>query len=490
MNQVVTKYGIVRGIPDEKRKTVLYAGIPYAAPPVGELRWRAPAAPLPWKGVLDCTGFRASSLQKVMPIPSSAFPCYGQEYFLTKNDSQSEDCLYLNIWVPADAEAGRKLPVIMILCGGGYAYGSGSIPVISGRNLAGKGVIVVTVNYRLGVLGFLAHPELSKESAEGVSGNYGILDQIAALGWIRENIADFGGDSDNITLAGESAGAFSVSVLCCSQLSGGMFHKAVAQSGTRISVSTKGEVSLAEAETFGVELAKKFDASSIKELRERPAVDFIGIRGPMRYVLDGYVLPGCGEKIRILQDIPVLIGSNSDEGKTFYRSEINREILEKELKERYGTHYALIKKIYPDGYSDIAEAGYAEYRDSRAEFPMLSWATIHTENCKAPAYLYYFDRAVPGQDFGAFHSANLQYFYGNLDCNEKIPWEQTDYVLSEAMMNYLVNFMYTGNPNGTGLPEWRKFEAARAEIMELGDHLGMIEHPHREAMEALETVFG
>ena len=487
MPQVKTKYGTVEGAVDKRRGTVMYAGIPFAAPPTGELRWKEPVAPAGWEGVMDCTRFRAAPLQNIMPIPNASFPCYGQEYFITKEDPKDEDCLYLNVWTPEGIRENAGLPVIMIICGGGYAYGTGAIPVISGKNLAASGVVVVTINYRLGALGFMGHPELTAESPNGASGNYGILDQIAALKWIKENIACFGGDPDNVTIAGESAGAYSVSILCSSPLATGLFHKAVAQSGSMITTSDTMTVTLKEAEAFGLEVMKKMGASSIKELRGIPAERFVGIKGPLRHIRDGYLLP---ETPGIVNDVPILIGNNSDEGRTFFKADITLADFEKQLRERYGDHYETIRRVYLENYPDVSEAFYAEDRDSRHEFRMLSWATIHTESAHSPAYLYYFDRGVPRQDFGAFHSSNLQYFYRNLDCNPSVCWEDIDYRLSDAMSAYLVNFMRTGNPNGAGLPEWRPFGENREQVMELGEHIGMIDRPHKPAMDAMKMIYG
>lgn len=491
MLQVKTNYGIVEGVLDETRRSVLYAGIPFAAPPVGELRWKAPQEPAAWEGVLSCKQFKAAAVQHLIPVPSPYYPCYGQEYFITAEDPMDEDCLYLNVWTPANVKQEDKLPVLFIIHGGGFTTGTGAIPVISGRNIARESVVVVTINYRLGMLGYFAHPELSAESSNGVSGNYGVMDQIAALKWVNENIAYFGGDPKNITIAGESAGAGSVSVLCASELTKGLFQKAVAQSGTcntKTNLLGQGPKNLAEAEQRGVELMKKWDVSSVDELRKIPARELIKVRavwGPFR---DGYAWNEEGEVPVITNDVPILIGSNSDEGKTFYNPCATHESFEAELKARYGEYFELVRDAYLKNYPNISEAGYAEVRDRCFEFPMYYWAITHAKYGNAPAYLYYFDRAVPGQEFGAFHTSNLEYFYQNLECTDA-PWESVDRELSRTMTDYLVNFMRNGDPNGPGLPEWKDYANSPEMLMELGENIGMIPKPHKDEMAALMAVY-
>lgn len=495
MMQIKTKYGIVEGTYDGDREHLLFAGIPYAKPPVGDLRWRPPQKPEPWEGVRRCQSFPPAAVQNIIPVEEGKrWMCYGQEYFLTAGERFDEDCLYLNIWVRRDRlESGEHLPVLVIIHGGGYTTGAGHVPVLRGRNFSDQDVVVVTINYRLGIFGFLAHPALSAEQ-EGHSGNYGLMDQIEALRWVRENIDSFGGNPDCVTIAGESAGGGSVSVLYQSPLASGLFHRAFAQSpavfnGTSLDGGEEGNLSNREEANrqaflrLGVQTAEEMRALDVKTLKS--------IQGTWCPVYDGYVLPGTYRSIfesGSQNDVPLLLGSNSDEGLIFASPKMERAQFEKELERQYGAFAPQVKGLYLD-HGEMPQAVFEERRDRMFEQHTYVWALMQAKYGKSPVWLYYFDRPVPGVGYGAFHSSALEYFYGNLPCSQ-VEWEENDQILSEFMGRYLKNFICQGDPNGKYLEKWLPVSQAPDQVMELGTHVGMVPKPHMEAMKVLTRAFG
>ena len=496
MPQVTTRQGIVSGILDGDEDHYLFAGIPYAKPPVGALRWKAPQRAEPWTGVLDCHSFRPICTQRIVTIPGKRWMCYGQEFFPGAENACSEDCLYLNLWSPSEKKrGGRRLPVLVIVHGGGYTTGSGSVPVLNGRNMSAEGMIVVTFNYRLGIFGFLAHPALSGENRQHVSGNYGILDQIAALQWVQENIAAFGGDPDCVTVAGESAGGGSVSILYQSPLARGLFQRAFVQSGAifdQHSVIQYYAVTLANREQHGRAVLEKYGADTLEKMRALSAEQLLKIsaEGGFGPLIDGYVLPGDYPHVfrpGNQNDVPLLLGSNSGEGLIFADPRMSEEDFIRELKARYGEKAGIVQKAYLNGKIKMPEAVFNERRDRIFEFHMYTFAKMQTRYGKSPVFLYYFDRAVPEVGYGAFHSSALEYFYRNLPCTD-VHWEETDRELSDRMARYLQNFMITGDPNEKELPRWNAYSCQADEVMELGEHTGMIPKPHKECMRALEEV--
>ncbi|WP_343247934.1 carboxylesterase/lipase family protein [Diplocloster hominis] len=498
MVQVKTKLGIVEGIFDGDEEHLLFAGIPYAQPPVGELRFRPPQRMRPWQGVKKCGAFGPAAMQKVIAIsPGKRWMCYGQEFFISGREGVSEDCLYLNLWLPAGGlERAEKLPVIVIIHGGKFNSGAGSVPVLNGRNLSSEGVIVVTVNYRLGIFGFLAHPELSRESEYQVSGNYGILDQIAALQWVQENIECFGGDPGCVTIAGESAGAGSVLALYQSPLAKGLFHRAFAQScalfDVRVDMSRQREVNLANREREGEELLRRAGVYTAAEIRAMAAEKLMELTGEWSPIIDGYLLPGDYREVfenHSQNDVPLLLGSNSDEGVIFTKPHMDEPGLKQELQRLYGDKAKVVAELYFDGKTGMPHAWYHERRDRIFEHNMYVWSVLQSRYGKCPAYLYYFDRAVPEVGFGAFHSAALKYFYQNLTCTEAV-WEAADYELSRRMTRYLLQFMRYGDPNAQGLERWLPFSESPDMTMELGEHVGMIHLPHKKMLEVLTDIYG
>ncbi|MCD7955359.1 MAG: carboxylesterase family protein [Lachnospiraceae bacterium] len=500
----ITTYGVVKGIFDGNMKRALFAGIPYAKPPIGELRFRAPQPPDAWMGVRDCTSFGPAAMQKKIVVPpGKRWLCYGQENFISEETPVSEDCLYLNVWTPMHAlrtegkgSPAAKLPVLVIFHGGGFTTGAGSVPVLNGGNFSEENVVVVTVNYRLGIFGFLTHPALSKENDEGVSGNYGILDQIMALRWVRNNIEAFGGDPECVTIAGESAGGGCVSVLYQSPLAKGLFQRAFAQSGALFagisSLVGYREVTLAgRQEQDSVSLAA-IGVTTAEELRKLDAETLMKIQGAWGPNIDGWVLPGDYSAVfgtHAQNDVPLLLGSNSDEGLIFTDPQIKKETFTEEMRIRYGERGSALTELYLEDAASAAQAAAWECRERMFEHHMYIWARMQAACGLSPVWLYYFDRAVPDIGFGAFHSSALPYFYKNQKYTD-VSWEETDRELSGKMSRYLRNFIYTGNPNeeNPDLPVWQPFSGGRDQVMELGEHCGMITKPHKKTMDAMTEI--
>lgn len=451
--------GLISGVKSENSDVMIFKGIPYAAPPVGNLRWRAPQPALAWKGVRTADKFGAAAMQI---LDRSRLP--HTEEFMTQ-DSVSEDCLFLNLWTPAKT-AGDKLPVLVWIHGGGLTEGAGSVKVYDGEELAKKGIIVVTINYRLGVLGFLAHPELTAESPDHVSGNYGLLDQLAALKWIKNNIAAFGGDPDCATIAGQSAGAGSVRMLTISPLGKGLFHRAVTESGW--SFTSRKTPTLSESEVKGTEFARVKGVSTLAELRVLSPQDLIAISpnqntvsimGRFGFNIDGVYLPADLNETfaaRKQNDTPFIDGLNADE--TRYR----------------GEQSDAFKALYPSSTEEAA-AKLKEAGQEQSRLDTYLWLEYRAKTAKTNGYSYFFDRAIPWPEhpeFGAFHTSEVPYLFNNLKMLDR-PWEETDKMVADRMSSYWVNFVKTGDPNGPGLPVWTAFDSARKETMRLGKNTEM-----------------
>ncbi len=471
-------------------KIVCFAGIPYATPPVNSLRWREPQPLENWSGIKDCTSYTHSAYQSAAEEWRTDIPTpYGKEFNIRKEETPSEDCLYLNVWMPINAlEQEEKLPVLCIIHGGGFESGSGGIPVLEGTNLANEGIVVVTVNYRLGIFGFFAHPELTEESPLHTSGNYELLDQICALHWIQDNIGSFGGDFEKVTVSGESAGSISVNALYESPLAKGLFSKAIAQSGAHIGKDTYcPQMSLKEAEIRGVSYLKGLSADSIEDLRKMPTEEiFAGSWGflPFR---DGIIWPENSYKIfsgHRQNDVPLLLGSNSHEGSifafNFMREDYSLRFME-QAKKRYKEDADVFFELYPIENKEKASyfMGMA-YGEKLFAYSIYLWATLQNDYGKSDIYYYYFDRVLPETaEYGAYHSSVLPYFYDTMAQSEK-KWEDVDWKLKDTMFSYIVNFVKSGTPNGTDLPHWNTFSQNITMTMELGNHVGMIEHPSME----------
>jgi len=482
---VKTQAGLIEGAFSEDGQVVSFLGVPYAQPPVGEKRWKAPVAVEPWAGILSCQEFGNSAPQGTMTLePGTRVMCYGQEYILSGNDPVNEDCLYLNVWKPSNTQM-KDMPVLVIVHGGSFTGGSGRVPVLNGENMAKDGVIVVTINYRVGIFGFLAHPELCAEDPNGRSGNYGIMDQIAALQWVRDNIAAFGGDPAKVTVAGESAGAWSVSLLCQTPETEGLFSQAIAMSGALMdNHGMIPKLSMNEMAASHQMVLESVGLNTLEQLRNASCEELMAVPGFWAPVCDNMIW--MEDTQANLRDIPLLLGNNSDEGNIFVAADMTKDQFADDLKLTYGDMVAEMEAVYcQEGYT-MPEAVFAERRDRYFAYPMYRWVGMHLEKNSAPVYQYYFSREMPEVGFGAFHSSELEYFYNNMAYSD-LAWEVTDYGLCKVMTSYLLNFLHTGDPNGAGLPEWEPYK--NQNVMGLGDTVGMISQPHMDAMEAMDRCF-
>lgn len=478
--QVEVTGGIIQGTVMEDMS--VYKGIPFAAPPVGENRWKAPQPVQPWEGVWDATKYGKG------PVQAS-----GQE-----NDEFSEDCLYLNVWTPAKSPK-DKLPVLVWIYGGGFSMGSSSFN--DGAELARKGVVLVSMNYRVGQMGFFAHPELSAESPDGVSGNYGILDQIAALEWIQDNIAKFGGDPDKVTIFGESAGGISVSMLCASPLAKGLFRGAISQSGGSFGpVREKnypGEnmKSLEMAEKDGLEFAT---GKSLAELRSMPASALgrpFAMAGGAWPVVDGYVIPD--DQYRLydagkFNDVDILVGYNSDEGASFSFGGNSVDAHKASVIERYGPYAQALLEAYPVDGPVVTKTGRDLARDASFGWHTWTWARLQSEKGRSNVYLYYFDQhpeypeGSPRYGSGSPHGQDVDFVFKALKREDT----DTDFELSDIMATYWTNFAKYGDPNGEGLPVWPEFTSDNHVTMVLkGDSPYPAPVPDEDAMWVLDEYF-
>lgn len=447
----------------------VYKGVPFAAAPIGNLRWHEPQPPAAWSGTRKADSYAPACMQSGVSMPGETPPAV------------SEDCLYLNLWVPKRRGAAR-LPVLVWIHGGGYANGSASMPLYRGDRLAQRGVIVVTVAYRLGVLGFLAHPELTRESAHATSGNYGLLDQVAALRWIRRNIAALGGDPARVTIAGQSAGAMSVSLLMASPQTLGLFQGAIAQSGGVFEpLQLAPSYLLANAEHDGEKYAASIGAGSLSELRALPASKLLeGDAGMIGHpVIEPYLLPVAPYDVFASghqADVPVLLGSNADEARALTDvSRVKAATFAADLEHSFGPLPAAIVAAYPHGTDAQARQARLDLeRDLRFGWDMWAWARLSAGSAHASVYFYNFEQSPPFpagsvyQDWGASHYAELWYVFDHLD---QTPWAWTpgDRRLAASMAGYWSNFAKSGNPNGPGLPTWPAYRGNDAGVMLLRD---------------------
>ena len=444
--------GMISGISGTSAEVHVYKGIPYAAPPVGNLRWREPRPAARWDGVRKADQFGAMCMQ---PAFRGASPS-------AKPPNMSEDCLFLNVWTAAKS-AGDRRPVMVWIHPGGYTTGSGSTPGIDGEALAKKGVVLVTINYRLGVFGFFSHPELTAESEHHASGNYALMDQAAALGWVQKNIAQFGGDPRRVLVFGDSAGSSSIANLMGSPRAKGLFQRAVGESGAWMGLSLTPTRTLAEAEQAGVKIAESQHAQTLDELRALPAEDLLKAGRAGGPVIDGWFLP---EDVGTIfaehrqNDVPLIAGSNQDEGTFFLQPTTAQKFIERS-RMRYGGQADAFLKLYPAGSDEEANASQlAAFRDELA-FVMRVWARAQTRTGRSKAYLFYFTHQPPppvgasargGMGTGATHGSEAQYIFGNL--LRPRAWTDLDRAVSETLSSYWVNFAANGDPNGRGLTKW------------------------------------
>jgi para-nitrobenzyl esterase len=471
--QVRTEAGVVAGTKSADGKVAVFKGIPFAAPPVGELRWKEPQPVTPWKGVRKATEFGARCMQ------ARIF-----EDMVFRDAGPSEDCLYLNVWTPG-ISAKTKLPVMVWIYGGGFQAGATSEPRQDGEHLTHKGVVIVSMNYRLGIFGFLSHPGLTAESSHHASGNYGLMDQVAALKWVHENIAAFGGDPNEVTIFGESAGSFAVSALMASPLSKGLMRAAIGESGAFFG-KTLGPKSLAESEKRDAVFAESVGLKSIGQLRALSAQRILdaamtGNRDLFEPSVDGYFMPSRAYDIYVRGEqahIPLMAGWNRDEGSYqhfFGTAEVNKENYVAKLRLRFGAAAPEAMKLFPGGTDEQVKSS-AALLDTAGFIAIGTWKWIetHLQTAGVPIYRYEFDEAPPASEGHeaeaglAYHSAEIEYVFGTLDW-KKISWRPEDYKLSEQMGAYWTNFAKTGNPNGAGLGAWPIYiQKSGYQVMHLG----------------------
>lgn len=457
---VKTEAGLISGRLSEDQTVKIFMGIPFAAPPVGQLRWKAPQKVVPWQGIRPCVDLAPSAMQ----APPKPLYCWSKE-FMAPESPISEDCLYLNVWSAAKNDQ-EKLPVMVWIHGGAFTGGSGTVPLYNGQEMAKKGVIFVTINYRLGIFGFFAHPELSAESKNKVSGNYGILDMIAALEWVKQNIAAFGGNPENVTIAGQSAGAFGVNALTVSPLAKGLFHKAIAQSGARFSKQFSGPT-LKEAEADGKMATAAYSIKALRALSPDSLMKLSWRGGP---VTDNVViLPIYETYLNEKQnDVPLLTGWNADDGVSFGPMASAKQFREN-IQSRYGEKAGKYLELFPANNDEQAARSQKLLSQLSFGWNNYAWAKMQTAHGKNKAYLYYFTHVPPGEpNYGAFHSAEFGYALHTLKFWNR-PFTDGDYQLEKIMSSYWVNFAKSGNPNGAGLPEWPAYSDDNPRVIELGD---------------------
>jgi para-nitrobenzyl esterase len=471
---VKTEAGVVEGTLNSDHSVRIFKGVPFAAPPVGDLRWKAPQPPVHWDSVRPADKFGPACLQTNV---------YGDIYF--RDAQPSEGCLNLNVWIPAKA-AGAKLPVFLWYYGGGFVAGANSEARYDGENLAKRGVIVVEPNYRLGVFGYFSHPELAKESGHNSSGNYGLLDQVAALRWVVKNIAAFGGDPNNITIGGESAGSLSVSALMASPLSRTLFQRALGESGAFFPSPRpgRGMKPHEDTEKYGAQFAESLGAKSLAEMRAKPGKELLEAAAQHNRGfdfwpnVDGYYLPEDLPSIYAKGEqshVPLLAGWNADENKLAVLSNPQKTTaasFAEQAKARFRDQAAEFLKLYPAATDDQALRSAEDLAgDDFIAFGTWKWIDMQRKTANAPVYQYLFEQQrpvkpgakigpLPASEAGARHAGEIEYVFETLQSDEGVPWSDGDRKVSEAMAAYWTNFIKTGNPDGKGLPDWPKSETA------------------------------
>ena len=503
--------GELEGVNESGIKT--FKGVPFAAPPVGNLRWREPQPVVNWNGVRKADKFGPRAMQ---------LPVFGDMNF--RSNGMSEDCLYLNVWTPSK-NGNEKLPVLVYFYGGGFIAGDGSEPRYDGESLARRGIVTVTVNYRLGIFGFFVHPELTKESTHHASGNYGLLDQSAALVWVQKNIAAFGGDPKKVTIAGESAGSFSVSAQMASPLSKNIIAGAIGESGSLLGLNPT--ASLKDAEKYGTDFAANIKANTLADLRAVPADDLLkatakGGRFPV--CVDGYFFPK--SPLEIFQSgqqahVPLLVGWNSQENS--YQSIIGDskptiENYKKGVEKMYGDKSTDVLRVYNASTDEeVEQIATALAGDRFIGYSTWKWSDVQSKTGQRPVYRYLYARPrpqmrsemgnataglaggvirdtssnkkpAPPPAKGAVHSAEIEYALGNLSTNRVYDWQPEDYAVSEIMQTFFVNFIKTGNPNGLGVPDWKPLDTKSVQVMHIDVNTRLVEDKNGERYLLLEQT--
>jgi para-nitrobenzyl esterase len=501
-DQVKIANGLIEATAAPSAGVRSFKGIPFGAPPVGDLRWKEPQPVKNWTGARNADQFGARCMQRTTPASDYWF----------RGNGMSEDCLYLNVWTPAKSDR-ERLPVLVYVFGGGFQNGDGSEPRYDGESMARKGMVAVSLNYRTNIFGFFSHPELTKESPQHASGNYGLLDQVAALRWVQRNIAAFGGDPKRVTIAGESAGSISVSGLMASPLSKDLIAGAIGESGSM--TASLPPRPLADAEQDGVKFAASAGAASLAALRAMTAeqVQEVSAKGgAMRFstALDGYFLPKlptpifeAGQQSRV----PLLAGSNSEEQgarSVLGASEPTPENFANAVRKLYGDRAGEVLKVYAASTpEEVVQAATDLASDRFIAHGTWQWTELQMKTGGKPVYRYYYTRprprylGMPGQappsagaaPRGAAHSAEIQYAMGNLTLDKRYAWEPADSKVSETMQGYFVNFIKTGNPNGSGLPNWPAYDAkTNYQRMRIDEASRVEPEPHRARYLVLDAL--
>lgn len=510
--QIKTSDGVLAG--NDESGIYSFKGIPFAAPPVGKYRWREPQPVEKWKGVRKADKFGPRAMQR---------PIFGDMNF--RSNGMSEDCLYLNVWTPAKT-FDEKLPVLVYFYGGGLIAGDGSEPRYDGESMARRGIVAITINYRLNIFGFFSHPELSKESPNGASGNYGLLDQYAALKWVQLNIAAFGGDPEKVTIAGESAGSFSVSAQMASPLSNGLFRAAIGESGALL--GNRPLPSLEEAEQKGKTFATAVNKASLTALRAIPADQLLELtakpEASFSVNVDGYFFKENPIEVFKRGDqskVPLLVGWNSEEMN--YRALLGEEKpslanFNKVVGERFGKQAKQLLQVYkPEDEADVAQVATDFASDQFIAYGTWRWSDLHSQTGGMPIYRYLYAKPRPamrsemgnavaglaggvikGEEAkkeqaplakGAVHSAEIEYALGNLSTNRVYDWQPADYKVSAIMQTYFENFIKSSDPNGLGVPTWSAIKKGEtAQVMHLGVDAVSETEQHRERYLTLEQL--
>ena len=491
---VTTAHGQVKGI--HQSGIDLFLGIPYARPPVGDLRWQSPQAVEDWEGIYEADSFGPRCMQH---------PFFDDMIF--RSDGMSEDCLYLNVWTPAN-RGEELLPVLVYFYGGGLFTGDGSEYRYDGESMAREGIVSLTVNYRLNIFGFLAHPELTAEASYSASGNYGFLDQTAALRWVQANIAAFGGDPNRVTIAGESAGSVSVSAQMASPLSRDLIAGAIGSSGSLLGTLSAGPLS--EQEAKGVAFAEQIGAEDLAALRAMSAIDILKATenvGPTHFspAVDGHFFPVAPRAIfesGEQADVPLLIGWNSEEMN--YRALLQDkqptvENFHLALRELFGADADKVLSVYkPESDEEVISVATDLAGDQFTGFSSWMWGHLHNKTRSRAVYRYLYARPRPlmhdaGPDavpaLGAVHSAEIEYAMGNLPTNRVYDWQPEDYRVSRIFSTYYLQFVRTGNPNGRSVPQWPALtEDGAPEIMIIDVHTRVEKALHDERYRVLDGI--
>ena len=479
-------------------EVTVYRGVPFAAPPVGDLRWRPPQPAATWEGVRNATEAAPACIQS--PIPAEV-----QTFYNAGVDRMEEDCLYLNVWTAAGPD--DSAPVLVWIHGGGLAIGNSADITYDGTRLAQRGVVLVTINYRLAALGYLAHPLLSEESEHGASGNYGTLDQVAALGWIQRNIAAFGGDPSRVTIFGESAGSWSVNQMMATPLASGLFHAAIGESGGSFGSMGRAQPQAeieAAGERFVEALLGDGMTQSLETMRAKSADEILAVAPELvvsAATVDGWVFPdtvynifAAGEQ----HDVPVIVGSNADEMSILGGAAGAGTLAEyrESIRSEYGEHADAFFETFPAETDEEAQqARVASGTDATFGWEMRTWARM-METVSSPAYLYFFSRIPPAPDadlYGAYHTAEIPYVFDNFGVSPhpyaNRSYTDTDRRLSDILASYWVNMAATGNPNSEGLPEWPAYDPEADAALHISDTIDVEQGIRKDRLDFFDRFY-